>query len=261
MPVSFEVASVKPARVKALGTAGEKSASGEAAASFDVNHLTFTAQSVNLYALIVEAYGLKFCRPPADSCALLKTGSSWMTADLYDIQAKASVGSPEYTTMQLRTAQAPQLQGMLRSLLTERFHLRVRWEKQRLPVYAFTLTNSARLHGAAPDEMPSVILKPTSVREGPQSTQVVGTAATIQDLADLYAKFMDRPVVDSTGLNGRYDFAVEYEVDAAATGPFAAVTSPTLFQAFETQAGLKLTATRAPVSVLVVESATKPTPN
>jgi uncharacterized protein (TIGR03435 family) len=72
---------------------------------------------------------------------------------------------------------------------------------------------------------------------------------------------MERPVVDASGLTDRFDFTVQYEVDTDAAGPFAGITTPTLFAAFENQAGLKLRATRGPVSVLVVDSVTRPGAN
>ena len=94
-----------------------------------------------------------------------------------------------------------------------------------------------------------------------QATQVIAVQSTVQQLADLYSKFMDRPVVDATGLTDRFDFTVQYEADTDAKGPLAAVTAPTLFEAFEKQAGLKVRATRGPVNVLVVDSATHPSAN
>lgn len=83
----------------------------------------------------------------------------------------------------------------------------------------------------------------------------------MRELADLYAKFMDRPVIDMTGLEGRFDFTVQYEVDADASGPFAGVTATTLFEAFEKQAGLKLRAMQGLVDVLVIEGAGRPAGN
>jgi uncharacterized protein (TIGR03435 family) len=90
---------------------------------------------------------------------------------------------------------------------------------------------------------------------------VIAVASTVQDLADLYARFMDRPVIDRTGLTSRFDFTAQYDVDTDSVGPFAAVTAPTLFRAFDKQAGLKLTATRGAVDVLVIDDAVRPTAN
>lgn len=257
-PAIFDAASVRPSRGRAAASGGQKGVEAPAA-SFEVNGLTFTARNLNLYGLIVEAYGLKFCRPLADACPMLSGGPSWLTKDTFDIQAKAPAGSPAYNTIQLRNADAPRLQEMLRRLLADRFQFKAHTEKRQLPVYAFTVAaGGVRMKKASDGAKPSVIFRPVNSPAGPQSTQVVGINSTVQDLADLYAKFMDRPVIDTTGLTGRIDFTVEYEADPDATGPFAAVTSPALFQAFEQQAGLKLRATQGAVDVLVIDSASHP---
>ena len=96
---------------------------------------------------------------------------------------------------------------------------------------------------------------------GLHATQVVAVQSTIQELADLYAKFMDRPVIDATRLTDRFDFTVQYELDPDANGPFSGATSPTLFAAFEKQVGLKLRPARGPVKVLVIDDATHPSGN
>jgi uncharacterized protein (TIGR03435 family) len=218
---------------------------------------------VNLFTLIVEAYGLKFCRPLADTCPMLSGGPPWLTKDSFDIDAKGPAGSTDYDTMQLRNGEAPQLQEKLRNLLFDRFRLKAHFEKRQLPVFAFTVADSGiRMNKADAGESPKIIFKPVDPPGGGlQATQVIAVRSTVQELADLYSKFMDRPVIDMTGLTDRFDFKVQYEADTDAAGPFAAIAAPTLFQAFEKQAGLKLRATRGPVNVLVIDSAARPSAN
>ena len=165
--------------------------------------------------------------------------------------------------MQLRNGDAPQLQERLRNLLVDRFRLTAHFEKRQLPVFAFTVADGGmRMSRADAGESPKIIFKPVDPPAGGlPSTEVVAVGSTVQELADLYSKFMDRPVIDMTGLTDRFDFKVQYEADTDATGPFAAIAAPTLFRAFEKQAGLKLTATRGPVNVLVIDSATRPSAN
>jgi uncharacterized protein (TIGR03435 family) len=258
----FDAASVRPSRVRIAD--GQKEVGEDAAPVFEADHLTFRARRINLFGLIIEAYGLKFCRPLlSDSCPMLTGGPSWLTRDRFDIDAKSPAGSKEYDTIQLRNGQAAQLQEELRNLLADRFHLNVHSEKRELPIYAFTVADGGiRMGKGTAGGAPSrIIFKPIDLTGGMKATQVVGMQATVQELADLYARFMDRPVVDATGLTDRFDFTVQYEVDTDATGPFAGVTSPTLFAAFEKQAGLKLKATRGPVNVLVIDSASRPGAN
>ncbi len=257
--VTFEVASVKASRLRPLdGTKGEGSSP---TASVEVEHLTFRARGMNLFALIVFAYGLKSCRPMiSDTCVLLSGGPGWLAKDTFDIDAKSPAGSAEYNTIQLRNGSALQLQEELRNLLADRFHLKAHSEERQVPVYAFTVGDGGiRIKKAADDPSSAkIIFKGLDLPGGAHATEVVAVQSTIQELADLYAKFMDRPVFDSTGLSGRFDFTVQYDLPPDASGPFAGVTSPTLFAAFEKQAGLRLRHTRGPVKVLVIDGAAHP---
>ena len=65
-----------------------------------------------------------------------------------------------------------------------------------------------------------------------------------------------RQVVDRTGLSGKWDFFVTF-VPEGSTDPDA----PQLFTALQEQLGLRLTATKAMVDVLVVDSLEHPSPN
>jgi len=261
-PAVFEVASVKASRSHSLTGGGRKGADAVDTPVLEADHLTFRARSVSLFALIVEAYGLKFCRPFADSCPMVSGGPAWLAKDVFDVDAKAPSGATGYDTMQLRNAQAPQLQERLRNLLGRRFNLKSHFEKRELPVVAFSIAESGiRMKKANANQTPKIVFKPVNQPNGMKATEVIATNSTIQELADLYSRFMDRPVIDMTGLTDRFDFTVSYDADTDAQDPFAAVTAPTLFQAFEKQAGLKLKATRRPVSVLVIDSAARPSPN
>jgi uncharacterized protein (TIGR03435 family) len=88
---------------------------------------------------------------------------------------------------------------------------------------------------------------------------------------NLQAAVLDRPVVDQTGLEGRFDFHLLWTPDetllAATRGPDApkppegAEVQPDLFTAIQQQLGLKLESTRAQVEVLVIERVEKPSVN
>jgi hypothetical protein len=82
----------------------------------------------------------------------------------------------------------------------------------------------------------------------------------------LQRAILDRPVVDKTGLSGRYDFDLEWAPDETQFGgglPPASEgsQSPPLFEAIQQQLGLKLEATRGPVSALVVDKVERPSAN
>jgi len=78
---------------------------------------------------------------------------------------------------------------------------------------------------------------------------------------------MDRPVVDETGLDGRWDFRLEWTPDSSQFGGRAVLTGPererppALFTAIQEQLGLKLESRRVAVDVLVIDRVQRPTPN
>jgi uncharacterized protein (TIGR03435 family) len=80
---------------------------------------------------------------------------------------------------------------------------------------------------------------------------------------------LDRPVVDQTGLTGRWDFTLQWTPDETqfggrggqAQGQAGANAPPGLFTAMQEQLGLKMDSTRAPVDALVIDRIEKPTEN
>ena len=82
---------------------------------------------------------------------------------------------------------------------------------------------------------------------------------------------LDRPVVDQTGITGRWDFTLLWTPDEFQFGGAAAkmppppadnaAAPPDLFTAFQEQLGLKLESTKAPAEVFVIDKVAKPTEN
>ena len=101
----------------------------------------------------------------------------------------------------------------------------------------------------------------------PQRMVLPARNATMGELAALMQRAMlDRPVVDKTGLAGRYDFDLEWAPDETQFGgeiPSASADAPNppLFTAIQQQLGLKLEATRGPVEAIVVDRAERPSAN
>jgi uncharacterized protein (TIGR03435 family) len=74
--------------------------------------------------------------------------------------------------------------------------------------------------------------------------------------------YVDRPVVDRTGLTGSIDFTLDFApqsaMDTGATSPSAL---PSIFTALEEQLGMKLKTETGPVDVIVIDHAEEPTEN
>ncbi len=154
---------------------------------------------------------------------------------------------------------------MLRVLLTDRFRLTFHREPKDFSIYALELAKGGpklKPSAAAPDDPPQLI---STVY--PQRILLPARNATTHDLATLMSRaILDRPVVDQTGLTGRYDFDLEWAPDETQFGgeippaPADAQAAP-LFTAIQQQLGLRLEATRGAVEALVVDKADHPTAN
>jgi uncharacterized protein (TIGR03435 family) len=142
---------------------------------------------------------------------------------------------------------------MLQKLLADRFKLAVHREKKELPVYILSVSNTGpKLIKGDPNGIPSL-------RFG-----AVGTLhATNTSMADftqaMQATVLDGPVVDRTGVKGRFDFDLNWKSDDSqyarikTTIPPQADASP-LYTAIQEQIGLKLDAAKVLVEILVIDT-------
>jgi bla regulator protein BlaR1 len=205
----------------------------------------FTAEAMSLDNLITYAYDLKryqvFGVPGwADSTNL--------DCDRYDINAKADGDG---------TLSQEQAKNMLRTLLSERFHVKFHRDMKEMPVYALVVAKDGhKLKDAAPDAR--TMMRMSSASKGVEMTV---TAGPIAQLVNQFsnANGVDRPVLDRTGLAGSYDYKLTWGPSLGATGNDSDAVS--IFTALQEQLGLKLEPQRAPIETLVIDNAEKPTEN
>jgi uncharacterized protein (TIGR03435 family) len=181
-------------------------------------------------------------------------GPDWSRRDGFDIEARM----PDA----LRAPGASAL--MLRTLLAERFALRVHTEARELPAYALVRAKRDGTLGRQLNE--SSGCQPfTTDRTVPIEVQcrvragfdgLTGKGVSMAGLALLLAPIAGRPVVDRTGLTGVFDFQLRYAADPVRESKF-----PSLFTAVQEQLGLKLESTRAPIAVVVIDHVERPTEN
>ena len=121
-----------------------------------------------------------------------------------------------------------------------------------------------KLHAAADANAPATVGPGIAY---PERVELPGRNATVGELASLLQRaILDRPVVDRTGLTGRYDFMLIWapnDSEFGGAGPKAPenAPSPPLFEALQQQLGLRLEAMRGAVDALVVDGVEKPTGN
>lgn len=184
-------------------------------------------------------------------------GPDWVGSQKYDVTGEPDVPGRPSTT---------QLRGMIEKLLADRFKLSFHRDKKELPVYALVvgpkgpmLTRSA----ADPNGLPGLLFQGLGV--------LPARNATMEDFASvMQSAVLDRPVVDKTGLSGRYDFTLKWtpdETQFVSMGvrvpppPDDPNAPPGLFTAIQEQLGLKFDSTKAPVEVLVIDHIEQPSDN
>lgn len=160
---------------------------------------------------------------------------------------------------------------MIRKLLADRFHLVFHLEKRTLPCYILTAAKDG------PKLTPS-----HSDPEDPGYFQWQGHLGSLRITNMSFPDFVvwfqkndtDKPLLDHTSLTGRYDFTLVWSPGASEfpqfrrTGGFTttsdspeSVKLPSLSKAFEEQLGLRFESTRAPVDIMVVDHADRPSAN
>lgn len=235
---AFEVATIKPVE------SGKKSA----------RYITmqgnnrFIEKDYTLKLLIAAAYDL--------NPRTISGGPGWMDSDHYDIAA--------VTPGDVRPSRDRQM-TMLRGLLADRFKLTFHREQKVFSIYVLDIAkNGPKLKpSTAPrDAAPALI---STVY--PQHVLLPARNATMAEFASLMQRaILDRPVVDKTGLSGKYDFDLDWAPDESQfDGDVSAASddapSPPLFTAIQQQLGLRLKATKGPVEALVVDTVERPSAN
>ena len=207
--------------------------------------------NVTVHALINLAYWLH----PKQ----LTGGPAWTESEKFDMAGKPDVpGQPNVDQMKM----------MIQKLLADRFQLKFHFEKRDLPVYAIRIAKTGAKIIQEPGR--SEGLSWMGFRKNSSGNEVTFRNSPISQVTAVLQNSMDKPVVDQSGLSGRYDFTVTFTPDPAqaallgsppapaADNPDAA---PDLFTAFQQQLGLKLESTKAPVDVMVIDKVEKPSEN
>jgi uncharacterized protein (TIGR03435 family) len=144
---------------------------------------------------------------------------------------------------------------MLQTLLADRFHLKVHYDKKELPAYDLVLAKGGlKMHRSEGGELG---YGPSKDNSGNRSLR---GKITLPILATNLSGMLGHPVSDQTGLDGLYDFDLNYRDDHSTEGPTAAY--PGIETALQEQVGLKLEPKKAMFDMIIVDRADKvPTGN
>jgi uncharacterized protein (TIGR03435 family) len=211
------------------------------------------------------------------------TAPDWMNTERYDIVAKVPAGATK-----------AQVNGMWQNLLKERFGMVLHHESKDFQVDEMTIAKGGSKLKATEDPniepLTPVAGPPRVNQDGVQQLNGSGAIVTIfpganaatarmvargllsSEIASRLAASVRRPVIDKTGLTGKYDFVLEFTPDLSGIplpagfstqdGNNATDPGSDIVAAVEKQLGLKLTSTKGKLDVIVVDHAEKiPTQN
>ena len=227
----FEVASIKP----------NKSASG----GVSIHHSDglWRATNISVKTLLQNAYDVL----PEQ----VQGAPTWIESERFDIEAKFEVnpGGDKGNVNAQR----------LQALLASRFQLRVHRQTKEWQAYALVVAKNGHKLTPAKEE-----------RDSMRSTNghMEFKGVDLENLARNLAGRLGRPVSNQTGIDGKFDFVLDFEPEGQARppdkdnpAPGADSRKPSLFTAVQDQLGLKLESRKAPVEMLVIDRVDRPTDN
>jgi uncharacterized protein (TIGR03435 family) len=233
----FEVMTIKPSPPEQQGKL------------FTVRGGSFVTINTTLMDLIKFAYGVQDKQ--------VANLPDWASSQKFDLDGKPDVpGMPD----------PDQLRNMVKQALGDRFQLKFHDDKKEMSAYVLSVAKGGeKMKKSDPDAgpLPGLFFRGLGV--------LTVTNATMEDFCHLMqSAVLDRPVVDQTELQGRYNFLLKWTPDESQFGGMgikvpppsdAADAPPPLYTAITEQIGLKLEAGKAPVQVLVVDHVDHPSAN
>ena len=235
---AFDVATVKPV---------EGGANANRFIAMQGTH-RFVETNYTLKLLIAAAYNM--------NPETISGGPGWIESDRFDIAA--------ITPGEVQPTHDEQMK-MLRALLTDRFKLTFHREPKVFSIYEMQVANPRAGPKFKPSTTPADQAPQLVGIANPEHIHMPARNATMGDFVSLLQRaILDRPVVDKTGLTGRFDFDLDWAPDDSQfSGDVKAASadspSPPFFTAIQQQLGLRLVATRGPVNAIVADKAERPT--
>lgn len=244
---SFEVATIKPNNTGATSMRG-----------LTIRGRNFATSASSLVDLISFAYAVQVKQ--------IVNAPDWSDKDRYDIAAvPEQEGAPN----------VEQLRIMIRKLLADRYNLTFHHDKREMSAYVLTVgkdghkLKSTQIQGT----LPGFFATPA-----PGGLTLHMVNSTTGDFAGfLQMLVLDRPVVDRTGIQGRFDYQCTFTPDESQFGGHpppipgqgnnngsadaSTPSAPSLYDAVQQELGLKLSAEKTLVDVIAIDHVDKPTAN
>lgn len=198
--------------------------------------------------LVIEAYGVKYYQV---------AGLNSRESEIYDVAARVQDGATK-----------EQFRRMLQSLMVDRFHMSIHRDARQLQAYdlvvakngvkvkesvAETASTEAPVSNTSSpkldqEDFPIIPTGRAGMISVKGRTRMQAINETMEQFAARISNQLDLPVIDATGLNGKYDFSLYWANDTTIDNP-----GPSLFTAVESQLGLKLSPKKMAVPIIVID--------
>ena len=237
---SFEVATIKPSNPEVPGK------------YFRVVGRTYTTHGTSLADLIQITYGLH----PKQ----IEGGPAWVHDEKFDL-----FGTPDAEG----EPNGKQWLLMIQKLLTGRFGLAFHHEQRELSTYVLSVEKGGPKN-FTPSESSNPLPQGLEFLRVPGGLLLPAKNTTMAQFAQMMQQVvLDRPMIDRTGMTGKFDFQLTFMPDESqfdghppiAPSQNDAAPAPSLYEAVQQQLGLKITVEKVPTDVLVIDSAHQPSPN
>jgi uncharacterized protein (TIGR03435 family) len=229
---TFDVASVKASQTDSAG--GER----KMRENIQVSPGTVTMRNINLKSCIRWAYHVTEYQV---------SGPAWLDSERYEITGKSAGPAAE-----------EQLRLMMQGLLQERFKLAVHRQVKELSAYVLVVgKNGPKAQESKTEGESSIDINQKQLSVNVQRTPV-------SQLIDMMSNVLRAPVIDNTGLKGRYDLTLnlaKYAADLMAQGKSidSAPADPAtlISMILQEELGLKLEAKKMPLDMVIIDHAEK----
>jgi uncharacterized protein (TIGR03435 family) len=226
---SFEVATIKPSNPDDHNS------------GFHINGHRFEIEDQTMDILLMFAYGVHHKQ--------IVDAPAWFAGDHFDVDGILDAkGQPNLK----------QLQRVVQKILADRFALKFHKETRELSVYALRVAPGGPKFAKSQSDPDTLGDESNHIQAGEDTMSIANLS--MNEFALSMQFYTDRPVVDQTGLAGKWDFKWTWTVDDTRVSPNTDA-APGMFAAMQEQLGLKLEAKKAPADVFVVDHVERPAPN
>ena len=201
----------------------------------------FTFTNVTLVDMIVQSFPTRRIQ--------MEGGPGWIDSDRFDVAAKADVSAGD--------VKPPQMRLMLRSLLEDRFQLKLHTETRETNVLTLVVAKTVTLVECKDDHKTEMVVG--------ENRQMMFHKMHIAGLVNTMANMLHTPVVDGTGLTGFYDFTLDpsrFANDGGAPDPAHPDSFADLVvAAVREELGLRLEKKKSALEITVIDRAEHPSEN